>query len=166
MTPDQFNKYLANFQMNVKNAQGDLPRIAANEAARQFRKNFQDESFFGDPWEEVQRRQTKTVTYKTKSGKQKTKSVTKGKGADGSRKILTGRTADLGKSINIKLETGKAIVYSDLPYSAAHNEGTSNAGRGRKTKIPRRQFIGNHPVVQSAILEEVKKRMNQALNQK
>jgi len=166
MTPEQFNKYLANFQINVKNAQGDLPRIAANEAARQFRKNFQDESFFGQKWEEVQRRQTKTVKYKTKSGKEKTKTVKRGKGADGSRKILTGRTADLGKSINIKIEPNKAIVYSDLPYSAAHNEGTRTAGRGRNTKIPKRQFIGNHPVVQDAILKEITKRMNQALNQK
>lgn len=166
MTPEQFNKYLANFQMNIKNAKGDLPRIAANEAASLFRKNFQDESFFGDKWEEVQRRQPKTVKYKTKSGKEKTKSVKKGKGADGSRKILTGRTADLGKSIGIKIEPNRAVVYSDRPYSAAHNEGTSTAGRGRNTKIPKRQFIGNHPVVQAAILKEITRRMNQALNQK
>lgn len=163
MTPEQFNKYLANFQMNVKNAQGDLPRIAANEAARQFRKNFQDESFFGEKWDDVQRRSEKEVSYKTKSGKVKTKKVKRGKGADGSRKILTGRTADLGKSINIRIEPNKAIVYSDLPYSAAHNEGTSTAGRGRKTKIPKRQFMGNHPQVEAAILAEIKKRMNQAL---
>lgn len=166
MTPEQFNKYLANFQMNVKNAQGDLPRIAANEAARQFRKNFQDESFFGEKWDDVQRRSEMEVSYKTKSGKVKTKKVKRGKGADGSRKILTGRTADLGKSINIKIEPNKAIVYSDLPYSAAHNEGTSTAGRGRKTKIPKRQFMGNHPQVEAAILAEIKKRMNQALKQK
>lgn len=166
MTPEQFNKYLANFQINVKNAKGDLPRIAANEAARLFRKNFQDESFFGKRWEDVKRRQKIEVKYKTKSGKVKTKNVKRGKGADGSRKILTGRTADLGKSISVKIETNRSIVYSDLPYSAAHNEGTSTAGRYRSTKIPRRQFIGNHPVVQSAILEEIKKRMKQAINQK
>lgn len=163
MTPDQFNKYLANFQMNVKNAQGDLPRIAANEAARLFRKNFQDECFFGEKWEDVQRRSEKEISYKTKSGKVKTKKVKRGKGADGSRKILTGRTADLGKSINIKIEPNKAIVFSDLPYSAAHNEGTRTAGRGRSTKIPKRQFMGNHPQVEAAILAEIKKRMNQAL---
>lgn len=163
MTPEEFNKQLAHFKIKVKQAQGDLPRIAANEAARLFRENFQEEGFFGEPWEEVERRKSKVVKYKTKSGKVKTKTVKIGKGADGKRKILTGRTGNLGRSISIRVEPNMAIVYSDLPYSAAHNEGTSTAGRGRRTKIPKRQFIGNHRIVQNAILTEIQKRIKESI---
>ena len=45
-------------------------------------------------------------------------------------------------SVKKRTKPGVAIIYSDVPYAAAHNEGTNNAGRGHKTRIPKRQFIG------------------------
>jgi len=40
-----------------------------------------------------------------------------------------------------KSQADRAIVYNDMEYAAIHNEG-GQAGRGRRVKIPKRQFIG------------------------
>lgn len=161
MTPEEFNKHLAKMQINIKKAvSSDIPKLAGNEAARLFRKNFQEEGFFGKRWKDVNRR--RVVSAKTKSGKLKYR--TRGKGADGRRKILTGRTANLGRSIKVNVRVGGATVYSDLPYSAAHNEGTNNAGRGHNTKIPKRQFIGKHKVLDKAIKDKIETALNKIFN--
>lgn len=161
MTPEQFNKHLAQMQMKISKAvSSDIPKLAGNEAARLFRKNFQEEGFFGKRWKDVNRR--RVVEVKTKSGKVKYR--TRAKGADGRRKILTGRTANLGRSIKVKVRVGGATVHSDLPYSAAHNEGTNNAGRGHNTKIPKRQFIGEHKVLDKAIKDKIETTLNKIFN--
>ncbi|MBO7202072.1 MAG: hypothetical protein J6V30_00845 [Paludibacteraceae bacterium] len=78
----------AQLQIELKQAiDHDLPIIIGNEAVRLFKKNFQDEGFFGKPWQQVKRRQTHTVKYKTKSG-MRSRIVPKAKGAAGTRKIL------------------------------------------------------------------------------
>jgi phage gpG-like protein len=161
MTPAQFAKHLASLEIYIKKAiDEDIPKRAGNEAARLFRQNFQQEGFFGQKWKDVQRRGTKTATYKTKSGKFKTKTVTVGKGVDGSRKILTGRTGDLGRSIKVATAPGTAIIYSDIKYSRAHNDGTANAGRGRRTTIPQRRFIGDSPELQTAVRNTIEAAMS------
>lgn len=76
----------AQLQIELKQAiDYDLPIIIGNEAVRLFKKNFQDEGFFGKPWQQVKRRQTHTVKYKTKSG-MRSRIVPKAKGAAGTRK--------------------------------------------------------------------------------
>lgn len=122
-----------------------LPERIGNKLVSAFKKNFREEGFFGTKWQDVKRRQG--------SG---TKSVKKG-GADSRRKILTGRTGNLGRSIQMVKERGRVIVYSDLAYSAAHNEGTQTAGRGHKTTIPRRQFIGDSAETNRIIKAELDK---------
>lgn len=160
MTPEQFSKHLERMNAQLKKAVNEtIPKIVANRATQMFKQNFKEEGFFGKKWKEVQRRQLHTVKYKTKGGKVKTKVVPVGKGVMGRRKILTGRTGDLGRSIRWKTEPGKAIIYSDLPYSTAHNEGTNNAGRSHNVQIPKRQFIGDH----AKINEMVKKTIEEQL---
>lgn len=131
----------------------DLPLIVGNEAVRLFKQNFQKEGFFGRPWKEVQRRQTHTVSVRTKSGV-RTRTVGRAKGAAGSRRILTGDTGDLGRSIKMKTAPAQVIVYSDVPYSGVHNEGL-RAGRGRGFKMPKRQFIGDDPQLQDALRKKI-----------
>ena len=75
------------------------------------------------------------------------------------------RTGDLGRSIKAKPEKASVTIYSDLPYSAAHNEGTATAGRGHHTRIPKRQFMGDHPKVQQAAKEIIEKEINKIINQ-
>lgn len=147
-------KYFAQLQLDVKQAlDNDLPLICGNEAARLFRQNFQKEGFFGKKWKEVQRRQERQVSYKTKSGI-RTRTVGRAKGAAGSRSILTGNTGDLGRSIKTKVGRATSTVYSDSDNSAVHNDGL-RAGRGKGFKMPRRQFIGDSQELQRAIKTKV-----------
>ena len=103
-------------------ARKDIPDILGQAAVDAFKQNFQDEGFFGSGWKEVKRRQGHA------------------KGAAASRPILTGPTGNLGRSIDYETSDHEAVVFSDLPYAAAHNEGTTTAGRNHNVTIPKRQF--------------------------
>lgn len=160
MTPEQFSQRLTRMNEQLKKAMdNDIPKIVANRATQMFKQNFREEGFFGKKWKEVQRRQTRTITLK--SGKKKI--VTVGKGVMGRRKILTGRTGALGRSIRWKVEPGKAIIYSDLPYSEAHNEGTNNAGRSHNVHLAKRQFIGDHAKINEMVKKTIEERMGKIL---
>lgn len=124
----------------------DLPKKIGNLAVRMFKDNFQKESFFGRAWKEVKRR------------------LQGAKGAAGIRKILTGPTGNLGRSIQFIPRDGSVTVESDLPYSAAHNEGTTNAGRSHNVRIPQRQFIGEAPQLTAAIEKNITEEISKALN--
>lgn len=144
------NKYFSEMSVRVRAAlRHDIPKKVGNLLVSAFKRNFQEEGFFGESWQDVKRR---THPSKGQAGK-----------ADSRRKILTGRTGDLGRSIQYKVEEGRVTIYSDLPYSAAHNEGTQNAGRGHRTKIPKRQFIGDHPQVRRIVRETVEKSLRQVI---
>lgn len=166
MTPEQFSQRLTRMNEQLKKAMdNDIPKIVANRATQMFKQNFREEGFFGKKWKEVQRRQTRTITLK--SGKKKI--VTVGKGVMGRRKILTGRTGALGRSIRWKVEPGKAIIYNDAKnkdnkeYASAHNEGTTNAGRSHNVHIPQRQFIGDHAKINEMVKKTIEERMGKIL---
>lgn len=161
MNPKEFSQLFIDLESQVKVEFGvRLPHEVGREAVSMYKKNFQNEGYFGVKWQEVNRRKTKTVRYKTKSGKIKTKTTTVGKGRYGKRKILTGATSMLGRSIRYKVSPpGKVIIFSDLKYSAAHNEGTSSAGRNRNVIIPKRQFMGKHPNIDSMVKQHIDNKM-------
>lgn len=124
----------------------DLPKKLGNIAVRMFKDNFQSESFFGRKWQEVQRR------------------IMGAKGAAGKRKILTGPTGNLGRSIQYTPHDGYVVVHSDLKYAEAHNEGTNNAGRAHNTRIPKRQFMGEDPKLTAALEKKITDEITKALN--
>ena len=149
MTFDEFNKYLKNMTKEVQDAiRKDLPKIIGNKAVHLFKHNFQTESFFGKKWREVKRRLKNT------------------KGAAGKRKILTGPTGNLGRSIRAQPSDASVTIISDLPYSDAHNDGTTTAGRGHKTTIPQRQFIGDDPQLQKEIDKRIRKSLDRIIKRK
>lgn len=159
MNPNEFSRHLRRMNDEVRRAvNSDIPKKVAAKAVSLFKRNFQDEGFFGRKWKDVQRRQTHTVSYKTKSGV-KTRTVPPAKGADGTRKILTGRTGDLGRSIRWKTEPGRAVIYSDLPYAAAHNDGTTSAGRRHNVRLAKRQFIGDHATLTRAVKDIINRHL-------
>ncbi len=121
----------------------DLPIIIGKKGVDLFRQNFENEGFFLEKWKEVKRRLDPRV-----------------RGARSSRKILTGNTGDLGRSLRYIPEEARVLFYSDLPYAEAHNEGTTTAGRGRSTTIPKRQFIGDSKELDNLIEQEMDKFMN------
>ena len=156
MDGKNFEQYLAKLRIDIERAlNDDVPLKVGNKVAELFKKNFRTESFFGKKWKQVQRRIPGTKPYKAAGYKIK-----------GSRHpswrtspILT-ISGDLGRSIRYKVEKGTAIVYSDLEYSSAHNDGTTTAGRNHSTTIPQRQFIGDHAEVDKAVKATITKSMN------
>lgn len=147
MQIQDFSRHLEGIEQAIRNQLAkDLPRKIGNLAVRMFKENFQREGFFGRAWKEVKRR------------------IMGAKGAAGKRKILTGPTGNLGRSIQYTPHDGYVVVHSDLPYAEAHNEGTDNAGRNHNVRIPQRQFMGEDPQLTAAIEKKITEEINKALN--
>ncbi len=147
---DDIKQLMARFSKKLHKAIGtDAPHRAAQVAVRMFKDNFDKEGFFGKGWKDVKRR---TDPPKGKKGKAASK-----------HRILTGYTGNLRRSIQFELGNGEATVFSDLPYSAVHNEGL-RAGRGKGFTMPRRQFIGDHEKLREAMKKAVEDELNKAFN--
>jgi phage gpG-like protein len=91
------------------------------------------------PWKEVKRRQ---------SGK--------GKPRDQTRPILSD-TGDLKDSVRYEKDGDSVHIGSDLDYAKPNNEGTNNAGRGNKTTIPQRKFIGKSIELETQIKAKIQR---------
>jgi phage gpG-like protein len=165
MTPKEFQQHLRRLESECELFFNDLgPRIAANTAVGLFKENFQTESFFGQKWQEVKRRQDTWV----RSGKAVRNPI---QGAGRIRKILTGATGDLGRSIEVKEASGgQAVIWSKpeafgskQPYGAVHNEGLP-AGRGAGFRMPRRRFMGDHPQLRQAVAESLERKLREIFN--
>lgn len=142
MTPDEFKRKIAKMSVELRNCiDNDLPKIIGNRAVKMFKENFQGEGFFGERWKNVKRR-----TNPPKRSKHP---------ADATRKILTGRTGNLGRSIKCQTAKGVATIYSDLPYSKFHNDGTN--------RLPRRRFLANHPKIEAMAKAEIERRIGNIL---
>ncbi len=121
----------------------DLPIVIGKTAVDLFTQNFQEEGFRDgtiQKWQEVKRR----INPRNQL-------------ARSSRKILTGDTGDLGRSLKYEPGVSEVKITSDVPYAQAHNEGTTTAGRGNNTTIPQRKFMGDSKDVTEAISKELDK---------
>lgn len=158
MTQEEFIEHLRQTNEEFrKYFDEELPIIVGVEAVNFFKESFQNEGFTDEtlePWEEVKRR----IDPKRPNH------------AEASRKILTGETGDLGRSIEYTQEPGQVTIIadttgvgSDKDYAAAHNEGTTTAGRNRNVTIPKRQFIGPSKTLDKKIKEESEKDMDKIL---
>jgi len=149
MTPEEFEQLLhAKSQEINAFLGGDILDIVGTEAVNHFKENFEQEGFVDQtkqPWQEVKRR----LNSRTR-------------GVDRINKILH-KTGELKESISYEKQPGSVIIYSDKPYASAHNEGTSTAGRGRSTKIPKRQFIGQSQKLNEKIQKEIEEGLNRIL---
>lgn len=88
----------------------------------------------------------------------------KGRGRDRGRGILIGKgRGRLKKSVR-KIRVGRnfAVIGSDVPYAAVHNEGL-RAGRGKGFKMPKRRFMGNSAVLAKQIERQLASEMIKAL---
>ncbi|MDR0509629.1 MAG: hypothetical protein LBH06_00875 [Rikenellaceae bacterium] len=152
MTEQEFRIKFKKQQFQLRNVLNrDAAIVAGKTASDMFAKNFERESWFGKPWQEVQRR----MPYNYRNGKQ-VKNYHRG--ADLTRPILTGRTAVLRRSIRYKpLGRGGVVVFSDASYASYHNRGAGH--------MPKRQFIGPHPSVTKAIIREVNRKINSIIKQ-
>jgi phage gpG-like protein len=116
------------------------PKVIGVEAKNHFREGFVNEGFTDkalEPWEEVKRREDAALK-RNKNGK-----VSKSQPRDQRRKILSD-AGTLKNSIDYSITGNEIEVGTDdvKGKAEAHNEGTTTAGRGNSTTIPKRQFIG------------------------
>jgi phage gpG-like protein len=156
MTTKEFNDRLTKMEREYEDFFTTVaPPLVGNIAVELFKENFQTESFFGEKWREVKRRQDTWM----RNGKAVKNPI---EGAARTRNILTGNTGDLGRSIAVKEAANRrAVVWTDPsvfgskePYGKVHNEGL-RAGRGAGFTMPRRQFIGQHEKLMRAITDHL-----------
>ena len=160
------------------------------EAASEFDRNFERQSFFGQAW-------------------QRRKSPTRAGGH-----ILVD-SGDLRRGISSKIDLDSITFHTTVPYAAIHNEGgeikvtdrmrryfwamyyKANGGLGRRKdgtlrkdkknarlsteaefwkhlalmrtgsaiKIPRRRFLGTHPQLEAAVVSIIEKRLTEFFDQ-
>ncbi len=127
MTPLEFEQHLRrNKEALGRLITRTLPVKAGTIAMQHFLDNFSQEGFVDSslqPWKPSKRKSDP-------------------KNPDNAYKTLHSRREYLSRSIKKKTAPGVATVYTDVPYAAAHNEGTDRAGRNHRVRIPKRQFMG------------------------
>jgi phage gpG-like protein len=167
MNHDEFQKQLEQFVIDIKNyADNSAPAIIGKTAADFFKESFHNEGFTNNglqPWKEVKRRINPVDSSN----------------AGATRKILTGETGNLGRSIDYKVGTGKVVIFSDVKYAKIHNQGGRISGtftvreytrkNGQKvrshsrtvnTTIPQRRFMGHSRELRDLILSELKRKID------
>ncbi|MBO4327976.1 MAG: phage virion morphogenesis protein [Bacteroidales bacterium] len=160
MSPEQFQQRIG----EMKDQFGELfdrygLTIVGNVAVSWFKKNFQNQAWGRVKWKEVQRRTPGTKAYKYNA---------KHHPARTTRRILTGDTGDLGRSIEIReAKNGSVTIWtnpstfgSKEPYGRVHNEGL-RAGRGKGFTMPRRQFMGEDPELDELIIKKLEEKLSQ-----
>ncbi len=128
MTPEEFEKHLQQHKEQLSRLiTRTLPVKAGTEAVNHFRDNFRKEGFVDSSLQQW------------KPSKRKSNP----KHPDQAYNTLMSRRNNLYKSIRKETAPGKVTVYTNVPYAAAHNEGTNRAGRNHQVRIPKRQFMGH-----------------------
>ncbi len=138
------------FFQKIKGFLNHLPYFIGNTAVNEFKNNFKTESFFGKKW------QARSSKYNRNKG----------------RGVLTD-TGNLRQSIQVLNHSSKQVVvgtHDNIPYAKIHNEGgilyipphkrvSSKNKRfnvkGYSYKLPKRQFMGDHPILRTQIKKEI-----------
>jgi len=178
----EFGKDIAKLNKAVKlYLTKDAPRIVGVEAVNHFKRSFNDGGFTNTNligWKRSKRTDSGSIWYgfqygakspvpnnhprrwKTKSAykARKPNAITNFSPAAISRKTLTGSSTALRDSIRYRIEPGKTIVSSNMPYARIHNEGGTGSvfGKGR-AEIPKRQFIGHSTKLNARIKQRILK---------
>jgi phage gpG-like protein len=129
-----FDRAFSNLQKKLDKVLDDSTRIAAALAVRHFRDNFNKQGFDDNG---IQRwAPFKSPNYRP-----------------GQSKLV--KTSQLRDSIKSQiLGRGQIVIYTDRPYAAYHNNGT--------TKIPQRKFIGPSRSLNKLIKTEIMNRIRLA----
>lgn len=149
MTPQQFKQLLAHHKEEVEHTiWRTLPVKIGTTAQYHFRDNFQKSGFVDEgvePWKRSKRQDNP-------------------KHPDRAYKTLLSRRNRLYGSIQKRTEPAKAIVYTEVPYAQAHNEGTTTAGRKHNVRIPKRQFMGESKQLNRKCMDIINSELQKILN--
>lgn len=137
------------------------PRVIGVEAKKHFKEGFVNEGFTDavlEPWKEVKRR-SEDRKKRNKNG-----TISKSQPRDQRRKILSD-AGTLKNSIDYAISGNEIEVGTDdiKGKAEAHNEGTTTAGRGNSTTIPKRQFIGKSEQLEKKIQEKFERDVTKIL---
>lgn len=103
-------------------------------------------------WQEVKRRIPGTRAYNSARKSSRTRSIL----------VQSGR---LRRSFYTRIRRNDIIqIANSAPYAQPHNEGTMNAGRGRRTRIPQRQFMGHSKTLEKQQVAVIKRWLNKCLD--
>lgn len=126
MTPQEMVKHIKRQAAEVRVLIGStLPDKVGNEAVEHFKENFAKGGFVD-------------------GGLQKwipSKRLTSKYGDKKNGTLLSSRN-NLRDSITVQRVPEGVKIVNNVDYAAAHNEGTTTAGRNRNITLPKRQFIG------------------------
>ena len=138
--------YKFNFDKILKelpNVRRDILVKLSNQAERSFLSNFETQSFDGQPWDDVQRRDPNKPAYKYPKSKglsRRTNPILTGSGY-GLGKGVTSRGGNLRKRVGLMSQTAQYIGNNQIKmtlqgadYGIYINEGTN--------KMVKRQFVG------------------------
>lgn len=160
MTTDELKQKLeAKRREIIDYARNDAPDVIGIEAVNQFKENFDNESFDGAKWAEVERRNPGSPWYghSGQTGKFSRPRTTA--------KILSGETGALRNAISYRKEAGRTIITNDRPYAAVHNEGGPAMIYGKKPFVmKKRQFAGVTDELEKNIINKIKRDINNILN--
>ena len=149
MTPLQFELHLRrNKEALGRLITRTLPVKAGTIAVQHFRDNFRQEGFVDSslqPWKPAKRKSDP-------------------KNPDNAYKTLLSLRNNLYKSIQKKVAPGVATVYTNVPYAAAHNEGTNRAGRNHRVRIPKRQFMGQSKQLDDKVRKMIDSEVSKVIN--
>ena len=147
MTPEQFAKMIKQNAAEIRMLTDRILPIRVGAIAKKhFRENFEKGGFVDNGLHEWKPAKRLSLKY----GDKKNKTLMS------SRKHLYSNTLDIPQRGSVKIE-------NRTPYAAAHNEGTTTAGKNRNVTIPRRQFIGDSAELTEKIKEAIKKEMDKIL---
>ena len=156
MTDKQFLRKLASVRKDIDElVASKWPRKAGVMAINLFNENFRKGGFMGKtrkPWKRTQRQNN---PRKTKSGK-----IT----AASSYGPLLSSRRHLSRSNEKIVGNGQVTIVNKVPYAAVHNDG-GRAGRGHKTNIPERPFIGPSQTLDKQITDMMRTDMEKLLKQ-
>lgn len=157
----------------------DVLDIIGTEAVNHFTENFDNQSFDGEKWKDVKRRDSTSVwsgfEYGAKTRKparhpsrkgtkrkykaRKDNPVTNYSRAARKTPILSSKRSELENSIQYTKNSKGVRVFSDKKYAKLHNEGGSIKVFGKATaKVPKRQFIGKSEKLKQRIIKKIERK--------
>ena len=160
MNIEQLKRHLEQKITAVRTYVNDkVPVVVGVEAVKEFKENFDKESFDGKRWPDVKRRDPNSPWF-GHSGQTGKKS-----NARTTAKILSGETGELRNATTWRREGKSVIISNDKEYAAVHNEGLQAKIYGKKTFImPRRQFIGATDKLKKNIQDKIERDIHNIIN--
>ncbi len=176
---------MENFQRKLEKLERflkrDALRIIGTEAVNFFEESFQKQGFTDkhfEKWEPAKRTRKDSVWYgfeyrsrvplpdnhpRRKGAKRRYKPrkphpITNYSPAATKRPTLTGKTGDLGNSIEYSIHGNTVRVFSDKPYAKVQNDGGTIKVFGKKSvKLPARKFMGRSQKLENELKQMIDK---------